>query len=220
VTSGERTGTSAALAVVVSIAFALLAHFAVIDGLTPTVGALLSLLPVAILALWATRRARHRELVLTGAGAAAIALWFGWGTLERNFPSVFFIEHAGSNLVLAIVFGRTLVGLREPLCTRFARLLHGTLPPEVIRYTRQVTVAWTVFFVTLFTLSSILYLGGFLTAWSLLANIASPILVGLMFVVEYAVRHRVLPEWERVGILGSIRAFSRHFGTAPVEAPR
>jgi uncharacterized membrane protein len=220
VTPGERTGTSAALAVAVSIAFALLAHFAVIDGLTPTVGALLSLLPVAILGLWATRRARHRELVLVGAGAAAIALWFGWGTLERNFPSLFFIEHAGSNLVLAIVFGRTLAGSREPLCTRFARLLHGTLPPEVMRYTRQVTVAWTVFFGTLFTLSSILYLGGFLTAWSLLANIASPILVGLMFVVEYAVRHRVLPEWERVGILGSIRAFSRHFATAPVEAPR
>jgi uncharacterized membrane protein len=218
--SRERTQASVAIAVAVSIAFALLAHFAVIDGLTPTVGALLSLLPLAILGLWATRRARHRALVLAGAGAIAVALWFGWGTLERNFPNLFFVEHAGGNLVLAIVFGRTLLGSREPLCTRFARLLHGALPPEVIRYTRQVTVAWTVFFVTLFTLSSILYLGKFLTAWSILANIASPILVALMFVVEYAIRHRVLPQWERVGIFGSIRAFSRHFEAAPVEAPR
>lgn len=219
-TSGERTRASVSIAVAVSIAFALLAHFAIIDGLTPTVGALLSLLPVAILGFWATRRARHREFVLVGAGAIAIALWFGWGTVERNFPSIFFIEHAGTNLVLAILFGRTLVGSREPLCTRFARMLHGTLPPEVIRYTRQVTVAWTVFFLTLFSLSCILYLGKFVTAWSVLANIASPILVGLMFLVEYAVRHRVLPHWERIGILGSIRAFSRHFGTAQVEAPR
>jgi uncharacterized membrane protein len=218
--SGERAQASVAIAVAVSIAFALLAHFAVIDGLTPTVGALLSLLPLAILGLWATRRARHRARVLAGAGAIAIGLWFGWGTLERNFPSLFFVEHAGSNLALAIVFGRTLLGSREPLCTRFARMLHGALPPEVLRYTRQVTVAWTVFFVTLFTLSSILYLGKFLTAWSILANIASPILVALMFGVEYAIRHRVLPQWERVGILGSIRAFSRHFETAPVEAPR
>ena len=54
--SRERTQASVAIAVAVSIAFALLAHFAVIDGLTPTVGALLSLLPLAILGLWATRQ--------------------------------------------------------------------------------------------------------------------------------------------------------------------
>jgi uncharacterized membrane protein len=220
VTSGARTRTSVAIAVAVSIAFALAAHFAIIDGLKPTVGALLSLAPVTILGLWATSRARHRELVLLGVGAIAVGIWFEWDMLERNFPSVFFLEHAGTNLVLAIVFGRTLVGSGEALCTRFARLLHGSLPAEVIAYTRRVTVAWTIFFATLFTLSCILYLGRFVTAWSILANIASPILVGLMFVVEYAIRHRVLPDWERVGVLGSIRAFSRHFGTAQVEAPR
>jgi len=49
-------------------------------------------------------------------------------------------------------------------------------------------------------------------AWSLLANILTPLLVGAMFVVEYAVRLRVLPNWERVGILRGVRAFSRHFG--------
>jgi hypothetical protein len=121
------------------------------------------------------------------------------------------VTHAVS-LVLAIVFGRTLVGERESLCTRFARLVHTTLPPEVERYSRKVTAAWTIFFAALFLLSCALYLGGFLAAWSLLANILTPILMATMFVVEYAVRHRVLPGWERVGVLGGIRAFSRHFG--------
>ena len=51
-----------------------------------------------------------------------------------------------------------------------------------------------------------------LEAWSLLANILTPLLVGAMFVLEYAVRLRALPNWEQVGILGSVRAFSRHFG--------
>ena len=74
------------------------------------------------------------------------------------------------------------------------------------------TAAWTVFFATLFTLSCALYVSGFLAAWSVLANIVSPLLTAAMFVVEYAVRHRVLPQWERVGLLGGIRAFSRHFG--------
>jgi uncharacterized membrane protein len=83
-------------------------------------------------------------------------------------------------------------------------------------------VAWTIFFAAMFTLSCALYLGGFLAAWSILANIASPLLIVAMFVVEYAVRHRVLPQWERVGVLGGIRAFSRHFGPArppQVDAP-
>jgi uncharacterized membrane protein len=215
-----RTRTSVALAVALSVGFAVLAHFSLIEGLTPTVGALLSLLPVAILAVWAMRRSRHRVLALFAIAAAGVALWLGWDTFQRHFPDLFFIEHAGANLVLAIVFGRTLLGGHEALCTRFARMLHGTLPDEVARYSRKVTIAWTLFFATLFALSCALYLSNHIAAWSVLANIASPILVGLMFVVEYAVRHRVLPEWERVGILGSIRAFSRHFAATRAQAPR
>jgi hypothetical protein len=41
-----------------------------------------------------------------------------------------------------------------------------------------------------------------------------------MFVVEYGVRHRALPNWERVGILGGVRAFSRHFASSRAQAPR
>ena len=215
-----RTRLSIALAAALSVGFAALAHFALTDGLTPTLGALLSLLPIALLVLWAARRSSQRALALVAIVGAAVALWLGWGALERHFPDLFFIEHAGVNLVLAIIFGRTLAPGREPLCTRFARLLHGPLPEEVARYSRRVTLAWTVFFAALFTLSCVLYLGRFVAAWSVLANIASPLLVALMFVVEYGVRHRVLPDWERVGVLGSIRAFSRHFGAARAEAPR
>ena len=72
----------------------------------------------------------------------------------------------------------------------------------------------------MFVLSCMLYLAGDLAAWSLFANIASPVLVAAMFVVEYLVRYRVLPNWERTGVLGGIRAFARHFATAQLEAPR
>lgn len=207
-----RSRAWVALAVLLSAGFALLAHFAIVDELTPTVGALLSLIPVTALALYAVRRSRHRAAALVAILAFGALLWMGWGTLQRHFPDLFFVEHAGANLVLAFVFGRTLFGGREALCTRLARLLHGTLPAEVERYSRRVTAAWTIFFATLFALSCTLYFGGFLAAWSVLANILSPILIVAMFMVEYAIRHRVLPQWERVGLLGGIRAFSRHFG--------
>ncbi|HKP67273.1 MAG TPA: hypothetical protein VJX31_11650 [Casimicrobiaceae bacterium] len=203
------------------VAFASAAHFAIVEAPEEAaLGASLSLIPLAALAVWCVRRTRHRYVAVLAVASAVVVLWSVWSSLERYFPRLFFIEHTGANLVLAIVFGRTLAGNREALCTRFARLIHGTLPPEVERYTRQVTAAWTLFFVVVFTLSSVLYLYGFLAAWSLLANILSPVLVAGMFAAEYVVRHRVLPKWERAGVLSSLRAFKRYFAAAQPEAPR
>lgn len=218
--SEGRLRPAIALAVLLAVCAAVLAHYAIVQAQTPTLGALLSLLPVAGVAFVAMRRARRRETVLWILALCAAALWLGWGILERHFTNLFFIEHAGMNLLLAVTFGRTLVGTSEPLCTRFARIIHGTLQPEVVRYTRQVTIAWTIFFGVLFVLSCALYFGGFVAAWSFLANIASPILVAAMFVIEYAIRHRTLPDHERVGILGGIRAFTQHFAARRSPAPR
>ena len=213
-TPAPRGRAWVALGIGLSVAFAVLAHAAIIEGIPPAAGAALSLVPIALVALWAARRSRRRLAAIAAVAVAAIALWLGWGQLERHFPDLFFLEHAGSNLALALVFGRTLLAGREPLVGRFARAVHGEIPPEVQRYTRQVTAAWTAFFVLLFATSCTLYFLRYLEAWSLLANILTPLLVGAMFVVEYAVRLRALPNWERVGILGGVRAFSRHFGQA------
>jgi uncharacterized membrane protein len=215
VTPERRRHSATALLAVLSIAVAVLAHFAIVERFSPALGALLSLLPAAAFLLWIARRSRHRWAVAAVLAAAALAAWAEWGNLERHFPSVFLIEHAGANLLLAIVFGRTLAAGREPLCTRFARLVHGTMTPELAVYSRAVTLAWTVFFSVLALASTVLYFGGFLTAWSVLVTMLSPVLVALMFVVEYAIRVRALPNVERTGVLGGIRAFSRHFAAAP-----
>jgi uncharacterized membrane protein len=220
VTPGPARRVLVALAVVLSVAFALAAHAALVRGLPPGVGALLSLVPLSFLMLWAIRRTRHRIMALALLAAVVVACVLEWPVLERNFPNVFFLEHAGGNLLLALLFGRTLARGREPLVTTFARIAHDGITPALARYTRQVTLAWTLFFLALFTASSVLYLGGHTAAWSTLANLLSPLLVGAMFVVEYVVRHRVLPDLERIGILGGARAFSRHFAAARLEAPR
>lgn len=219
-TPDRRRRFARAVLVLLSLAFAVLAHFTIVRRFSPALGAVLALLPAALVALWAVRRSRHRAWAIAALVLAVAGLWAGWDTVERHFPSVFLVEHAGMNALLAWVFGRSLVGGREPLCTRFARLLHSRLPPEVVAYTRGITIAWTIFFATLSTLSIALYAAGFLEAWSLLATLLSPVLVALMFVGEYAVRLRALPNWERIGVLGGIRAFSRHFAAAPAESPR
>ena len=218
--SAPRGRGLTALAALLAVAFVVFAHAALVDRLPARVGAALSLVPLALLAAWLLRRSRHRVAVVAAIAAATAAGIAFWDELVAHFPSVFFAEHAGANLLLAVLFGRTLLPGHEPLVARFARIVHGTIPPEVERYTRHVTLAWTIFFTTLFTLSCLLYLGGWLAAWAALANIASPLLIGAMFVGEYAIRHRVLPHWERVGIMGGVRAFARHFGSAPAGANR
>ena len=211
----SRSSAALVFAGVLFVAFAGAAHFAIVDTRHATaLGAWLSLVPAAALAFWCVRRSQHPYAALLVVAAAVAVLWSVWPAIEHHFPRLFFVEHAGANLALAIMFGRTLVGNREALCTRFARLIHGTLPLDVERYTRQVTAAWTIFFGVFFALSCALYVSGSLAAWSLLANILSPVLVAGMFVVEYVVRLRVLPKWERAGVLSGVRAFTRHVGAA------
>jgi uncharacterized membrane protein len=122
--------------------------------------------------------------------------------------------------VLGWVFGRTLLAGREPLCTSFSRLVHGTITPQAERYSHGVTVAWTVFFAAMFTASCVLYLGGQRAAWSLLANFLTPALVVAMFVVEYAMRLRMLPEQPPIGVLGGIAGVRAPLPRAHVESPR
>jgi uncharacterized membrane protein len=208
------------LAAVLFVAFAVAVHASLVNALPPAAGALLSLVPLSFLVLWAFRRTHHRVIALVVIAAAVALCAFEWSAVERYFPSVFFLEHAGGNLLLAFVFGRTLVPGREPLVSTFARIAHDGLTPALARYSRQVTVAWTVFFLALFATSCALYASGHREAWSLLANFVGPVLVGLMFAVEYAIRHRVLPDIERVGILGGARAFSRHFAGVRSGAQR
>ena len=209
VASRQRIGL--ALAVVLSVAFAVLAHGALVQAFSPALGAAISLIPVAFLLWWALRQSRLRFVALVAIALGAAFLWLRWEEFERHFPDLFFLEHAGVNLLLAYTFGRTLAAGRQPLVTKFARIIHEHLPPEVERYTRQVTLAWTVFFLAVFAASCLLYFSGMLEAWSFLANFGSPLLVGAMFVGEYLVRHRVLPHWERIGVMGSVRACTRHF---------
>lgn len=212
-TSGRRVVMTLGFAL--CACFALAAHVAIVEGSRlPVAGAWLSLVPIIAFIVLLLRRAQRPLPVLLAVAAAIVVLWLGWPLFERHFQIVFLVEHAGANLALAIIFGRTLIAGRDPLCTRLARLVHETLPPAVERYTRQVTIAWTMFFALAFALSCFLYFAGFLGAWSLFANFLSPVFIAVMFVGEYLVRRLVLPTWERTGLLAGVRAFTRHFRAA------
>ncbi|MHB8759732.1 MAG: COG4648 family protein [Thiobacillus sp.] len=201
------------------IGYPVAAHYSTTaPGAPAALGVAVSLLPsLAILAALAWRSPR-RGAALLACGAVAALLWGFWGTLERNFNWVYFLQHAGTNVMLALAFGATLARGRKALCTHFAEAVHGgALAPEVLRYTRQVTAAWTVFFVALSVVSSVLFFFFSIEAWSVFANFLTLPLVLLMFAAEYGVRRLKLPKLERHGIMDGILAFWK---TPPGTSPR
>ncbi len=191
------------------IGYPLVAHYSTTDtGASPALGVAVSLLPsLLILAVLAWRSPRRGAMLLL-CGAVAALLWAFWSTLERNFNWVYFLQHAGTNVMLAAAFGATLARERKALCTRFAEAVHGgDLAPEVLRYTRQVTAAWTTFFVALSVVSSVLFFFFSIEAWSVFANFLTLPLVFLMFAAEYGVRLLKLPNLERHSIMDGVLAF-------------
>jgi uncharacterized membrane protein len=70
-----------------------------------------------------------------------------------------------------------------------------------------VTAAWAVFFFSIAAVSILLYLLAPLRIWSIYINFCVLPLVGAMFVAEYLVRRRVLPQNRRAGLLATVRVY-------------
>lgn len=160
---------------------------------------------ILVMLLW---RGRHPLAVIAGGLLVAGTLAWLWPALRQNVTLLYFIEHLGTNLALAALFGKTLIGPGEPLITHFARIANnGVLSERQLRYTRQATLAWTGFFIANATLSVLLYVLASHAVWSFYASLLTAPLVGLMFVAEHLWRMRVLPPEERPSIADVIRAW-------------
>lgn len=190
------------------IAWALFAHYASAEEGNSDVAAALagaSMLAVVALLLW---RVRNRCWLVVGTLATTAVLVGCWRFLRGNVALLYYLQHVGANLALAVLFGRSLFGNGDPLVTHFARLAHyGVLTDAQLRYTRRVTVAWTVFFVTTAALSTALFVFSTPTAWSVFANLLGLPLLGLMFAGEYLFRHRLLPPADCTSIADTIRGY-------------
>lgn len=150
----------------------------------------------------------HRLLGLAAfaAGCAALA----WVVAQGGLGSVnrlYLLQHMGIHLALGVSFALTLRPGHVPLITRLATRLHGSLDPARTRYTRHVTVAWCLYFFGMATLSLAVYAWAPWSAWSLLANVATPLAMAVLFVGEYLLRFRLHPEFERKPLADMVKAW-------------
>jgi uncharacterized membrane protein len=193
-----------------AIAYPVLAHYSTATSAAttmPSLGVAVSLAPSLAILLWLTWRSPMRRVMVLVCVSVGVLLWGFWDALERNFSWVYFLQHAGTYAMLAAVFGVTLARGRQALCTRFAEMVHGSLTPEEVRYSRQVTWAWALFLLSISLVSAALFFLVSIEVWSVFANFLSFPLILLMFVVEFAVRRRLLPHQKQHSIMDGMLAY-------------
>ena len=215
--AGRRIPTRLAIATVAMLAagFALvyLIHVLLSSHDGSPLALLIAVSWTAACAVMTSLGSRHRivGLVLTAVALLVIGRYWDW--LQARVDLIYLIQHAGSHALLGIWFGGSLVAARrgtgQPVITRLATRLHGSLPATLVRYTARVTGLWTAYFVLMTLASCALFAFGPLQAWSVLANLLTLPLIVAIFVAEYLVRLRLHPDFEHVSILEGVRAFMR-----------
>jgi uncharacterized membrane protein len=153
--------------------------------------------------------------VAVAAVAGGIAFWLIARGAVGDPDRLYVLQHFGINAVLGGWFGGTLRGDRLSLIGEFASRVQR-MEPGLREYTRQVTWVWTGYFALTAVASIAVYLWLPFAAWSLLANVVSPVLVGVLFVGEHLVRHRIHPEFQRTRMIDAVRAF---YGVSSVAEP-
>jgi uncharacterized membrane protein len=203
----QAPGLQYAAACVAITVYAGLSHYSNAAAGGRDLGTALALAPItAVATILAWRSAPPAIAALLCAGLAGLIAGL-WPALRQNYPLINLVQDSSIYGVLGVTFGKSLMPGRVALCTELADKERGPLSAREVRYTRQVTAAWTLFFFVITAVSILLFVAAPLRIWSLFINFCVLPLVGAMFVAEYQVRRRVLPEVKRTGLLATLRVY-------------
>jgi uncharacterized membrane protein len=202
-----------ALLLLVGVAYAGLSHWMTLFHATEpwAVVVLLGPLWIAAMGFAASRFGRLglAGALLLGIGGFVLVFLGEAGNPDR----LYVLQHVAINGLLCGWFGSTLRGDGLSLITQFAQRVHP-LEGHMKAYTTQLTRIWTAYFALMVVASIAIYLTLPFSAWSLFANVLSPVMVTLLFVGEHFLRYRLHPEFERTRLVDAVRAF---YGTSTVD---
>lgn len=197
-----------ALILLSCVGYQLLVHLAVSEDRPGLFRIVLLSLPLLLLAYWAAVHSSSRFVWLPLILAVAAGIYLLERQQQLSAAAIYGIPHAAAYCFLLWFFGRTLERGKEPLVSRLARRVHGSLPPYMEAYTRGVTVAWCVFFAAQLAASALLFSFASLHTWSMFINILNFPLVALMFAGEYLYRVRRYRNYPHASFARSMQAFA------------
>jgi len=195
------------LAAVASLAYVAGSQWLMVRSPTSSWTAVALLSPMlAVVGIWAWRSGQ-RFLALCALTAIAALLARAWQSGEMAADRLYVAQHVAIHLGLAAWFGGTLRPGQTPLISMLAERVHRSLTGPMRSYTRRLTLAWTIYFLSIAALSILLHASAPFEAWATFANLLTPVALGLMFGGEYLLRYRLHPEFERVSMLDAVRAY-------------
>ena len=197
------------LIALVGLAYIAISYIATTVPHPPMVTVLVGFVPIGIAALVGAWKSPARAYLLPLFMICVLLIGFYIEKLRDHAAWLYFVQHVGAMTLLGLVFGSTLASTHaEALCSRMASLMiPEPLGADYFRYTWNVTLAWTIYFAVSAALSILLFFYAPIQAWSIFADVLTPVTLGLMFAVEYLVRRRVLPNGPSPSIAATIKAY-------------
>ena len=140
---------------------------------------------------------------------AAGVLVFLAGALVLSPQLLVFAPPVLINGALAALFAASLRAGREPLIGVFARLEHGTLPPDLVQHVRLITWCWALLLGAIATIALALAAWAPMETWSLLVNVVGYLLIGILFIGEYVYRRVRFRHYQHASLPAMIRNVRR-----------
>lgn len=167
----------------------------------------LALVWLLAISLWGALLARRAwAWLVLGASAAAL---YGLVVMGGGLYALY-VPPAAIPAALFIVFARSLRSGAEPFITRVATIMRGEpLPAVLVEYTRHVTVLWCWVFVVMFTSAVVLAIWATPELWSLMTNAVHYLVLGAVFVLEFAYRRMRYRDLEPWGLFEYLRRLVR-----------
>lgn len=185
-------------------AYALVSQYSYSSPDAKGLGAGLSVGPIVLIGIALAWRWTHRLVAALITAMTAALLYFYWPFLETHYEWSDLVQQAGAYAIVALGFGRSLRLGRAPTCTALADQLHGPLDAKEIAYTRRATVVWFGFYTLLAAAIVIVFFAASAHVWSLFVNFGTFGLMGLLFALDHAIRHRVLPRRPGGGMIAAL----------------
>lgn len=187
-------------------------YFATTIPHPPLIAVILGLLPLAAAVLVTIWKANLRLPLLFFFAACAGTVIINIDAIRNHIAWLYFIQHAGTMLLLCATFGSTLSSRHDQaLCSCIAAVvIPEPLDADYLHYTWRVTLAWTAYFAVSAIISAGLFFLAPIEAWSVFANFLTPISLGMMFVGEYLVRVKLMPDAPRISVGATILAYRKY----------
>ena len=185
----------------ITIAYPVLLVLSSLAHAPPALKVSLLILPLTLVVSSGISRLTNARLrlalrVFTGIGVI-LACVLLFELRHENLQWLIVLQECTVLLIMGGIFGYTLINGGDALITRFIRFAHEAPSPTLLRYSRQLTAVWTLFFIASSIASMALYFALPAPLWALYNSVGIPICAVVLFILENLSQKFLLPREEQ-----------------------